>query len=151
MDVRKELFIGGVSVILSVLLVVFYAYTYKNQSTSLTISPPINQTGKSIELTATEVAKHNTPNDCWIIINNKVLKITPYLNLHPGGAGTITPYCGADASVAFNTKGGRGSHSSYAVALLENFVIGLFGENVSPDATTKTIVIPPLQNSEQDD
>lgn len=34
--------------------------------------------------TTAEVSKHNTPNDCWIIINNKVIDATQFLSDHPG-------------------------------------------------------------------
>lgn len=94
-------------------------------------------------LTVAEIAKHNTPGDCWIIINNKVLKITPFLGLHPGGSGTITPYCGKDGTAAFNAIRGGSGHSSNAVAMFENFLIGLVGQSVAPSTLTAT---PAIQN-----
>lgn len=35
--------------------------------------------------TAAEVSKHASAHDAWIIINGKVLDITPWLEEHPGG------------------------------------------------------------------
>jgi len=56
--------------------------------------------------TLADIAKHNTPADCWIILNNtEVYNVTAYLNLHPAGAGPITPFCGANATTAFNNVG----------------------------------------------
>ncbi|KAI8340392.1 cytochrome b5-like heme/steroid binding domain-containing protein [Blakeslea trispora] len=52
--------------------------------------------------TTAEVSKHNTPNDCWIIINNKVIDATQFLSDHPGGERSILFYAGKDASKEFN-------------------------------------------------
>ena len=76
-------------------------------------------------LSATEVAKHNTISDCWIIINNKVYDVSGYASQHPGGAQNIANYCGKEATEAFDTKGGRGSpHSGRANNMLANFYMG---------------------------
>ena len=71
--------------------------------------------------TLADVAKHSTPTDCWIILNTtEVYNVTPYLNLHPAGAGPITPFSGANATTAFNNVG----HSSRAVGLEATYLIG---------------------------
>lgn len=49
-------------------------------------------------LTAQEVAKHNTREDCWIIVDNKVYDVTDYIDDHPGGD-TIMNNAGADSTV----------------------------------------------------
>ena len=145
MDVKKELGIGLIMTLITIGLIIFYIYRF-NQLTS--VSKTFNfQSGSSatasgsiitttngvLNLTAAELSKHNTPSDCWIVIYDKVLRITPYLNFHPGGADVITQYCGQDATQAFDTKGGQGRpHSSYAVSLLEQFTIGLLGQKINP-------------------
>ena len=35
--------------------------------------------------TEEEVSKHNTRDDCWIILGNDVLDITKFISEHPGG------------------------------------------------------------------
>ena len=45
-----------------------------------------------------EVAKHSTANDCWIIVDGKVYDITDYILDHPGGD-SILANAGGDSSV----------------------------------------------------
>merc|ERR1711879_38536 len=54
------------------------------------------------EITAEEVAKHNTKDDCWVIVNGEVLDVTNFLGDHPGGAKAILLFAGRDASDEFN-------------------------------------------------
>jgi len=35
--------------------------------------------------TKEQVAQHNKPDDCWIIVHNKVYDVTKFLSEHPGG------------------------------------------------------------------
>ncbi len=78
-----------------------------------------------ITLNLKEVAKHNSENSCWMIIGNKIYDVTSYLPIHPGGVQSMLPYCGQDATQAFNTKGGKGGpHSSYADNLLAAYLVG---------------------------
>ena len=57
------------------------------------------------------VARHNSEEDCWIIINENVYDVTSYLNSHPGGVGKIMQYAGKDATKAFQQQG----HSPEAI------------------------------------
>jgi len=52
-------------------------------------------------LTLQEVAKHNTPESSWIVINNRVYDITNFAELHPGGEQIIRQYAGKDATEIF--------------------------------------------------
>ncbi len=74
--------------------------------------------------TTDEVTKHATSSDCWLIIEDKVYDVTDFLGSHPGGAQQITPYCGKEASDAFASRGGEGSHSSSAQSMLKEYFIG---------------------------
>ncbi|KAF8529223.1 acyl-CoA dehydrogenase [Hysterangium stoloniferum] len=60
--------------------------------------PPILKQYSSVD-----VAKHNTPNDLWVIIDAKVYDITKFAALHPGGLYVLTTdgVAGQDATEAF--------------------------------------------------
>lgn len=49
-----------------------------------------------------EIAKHNTVDDAWIVINGTVWDVTEFAPTHPGGAEIINEYLGGDASNAYN-------------------------------------------------
>ena len=52
--------------------------------------------------TAQDVAKHNKKDDCWVIVDGKVLDVTSFLPDHPGGEKAILLYAGRDATEEFN-------------------------------------------------
>eukprot|EP00817_Percolomonadidae_sp_ATCC50343_P006726 CAMPEP_0117420382 /NCGR_PEP_ID=MMETSP0758-20121206/1722_1 /TAXON_ID=63605 /ORGANISM="Percolomonas cosmopolitus, Strain AE-1 (ATCC 50343)" /LENGTH=588 /DNA_ID=CAMNT_0005201947 /DNA_START=380 /DNA_END=2142 /DNA_ORIENTATION=- len=54
------------------------------------------------EYTWEEVAKHNTEDDCWVVVHNRVLNVTKFLNDHPGGPQAILLYAGKDATEEFD-------------------------------------------------
>lgn len=64
---------------------------------SAVASAPAAATG----YTAAEVAKHNSPSDCWTIVNGNAYDVTQWINQHPGGPGVIEAMCGVDGSASF--------------------------------------------------
>ncbi|KAL2255635.1 hypothetical protein VTK26DRAFT_2975 [Humicola hyalothermophila] len=52
-------------------------------------------------LTGAEVAKHNKPDDCWVIVHGRAYDVTEFLPEHPGGSGIILKYAGKDATEEF--------------------------------------------------
>lgn len=76
--------------------------------------------------TTSQVAQHSSVSDCWLIINGNVYDVGRFLDLHPGGADVIIPYCGKDATQAFETQGGRrrGAHSQSANQMLADYFLG---------------------------
>ncbi|MBT8345035.1 MAG: alpha-hydroxy-acid oxidizing protein [Desulfofustis sp.] len=49
-----------------------------------------------------EVERHNTPDDCWVVINDKVYDLSTFQSTHPGGSEIITDNAGKDVSNLFN-------------------------------------------------
>ena len=67
-----------------------------------------------------EVAKHNKLDDLWIILNNDVFNMTPFLSKHPGGTAPLR-YSGQDATAIFpkiHTKGVLGRHMNLKIGVL---------------------------------
>jgi predicted heme/steroid binding protein len=52
--------------------------------------------------TLAEVAKHNTENDCWVVVGKQVLDVTKFMPDHPGGKRAIMLYAGKDATEEFD-------------------------------------------------
>ncbi len=113
-------------------------------------SPIGAKTTPGITLNMAEIAKHNSITDCWMIINNKVYNVSSYLFGHPGGAGSMMPYCGKEATRAFDTKDRNRPHSSYANSLLANYYVGdlnqtVTGQPIQTNAQNTNSVAPPSQ------
>ena len=67
-----------------------------------------------------EVAKHDTENDCWLVIYDYVYNCTEFLKKHPGGSDLLLEYAGRDATLAFVGTG----HSENAKTILDCCIIG---------------------------
>ena len=70
-------------------------------------------------VTAEEVARHNSNDDCWVIISGKVYDITEWPPHHPGSAGVARMYASKDATAEFGDF-----HSPAAIAHMAHFCIG---------------------------
>lgn len=80
-------------------------------------APPPKENARMF--TMEEVAKHNTEEDCWIIVKDRVYDCTEYLELHPGGVDSIIINGGEDSTEDFVAI-----HSTKATKMLEKFYIG---------------------------
>ncbi|CAG8067402.1 unnamed protein product [Penicillium salamii] len=49
-----------------------------------------------------EVASHDSPDDCWLVIDNQVWDVSAFAPDHPGGVEIILRYAGHDATAAYN-------------------------------------------------
>ena len=84
-------------------------------------SPVAPATPSTVQLTAAEVAKHDSANDCWSIIRGKVYDLTSFASRHPGGQSAIASICGRDGSSSFLSQH---SGDSQANSQLSGFVLG---------------------------
>jgi cytochrome b involved in lipid metabolism len=84
----------------------------------------ISNSPQNDNINASEVAKHDNINDCWLIVSNKVYNVTNFISIHPGGSDKIIPYCGKDASTVFNTRNGKGPHPQKSQNVLDNYYVG---------------------------
>ncbi|RYP33022.1 hypothetical protein DL767_004933 [Monosporascus sp. MG133] len=53
--------------------------------------------------TLSEVGKHASEDDCWMVLHGKVYDITNFVTKHPGGKGILLKNAGQDATAAFNS------------------------------------------------
>jgi cytochrome b involved in lipid metabolism len=96
-------------------------------------------TSSALILTAAEVTKHNSRNDCWSIVKGKVYNLTSYVQSHPGGASVIANICGKDGSGAFSNQHGSASKPNNT---LDGFLLGAVGSSISSQASQKVITPP---------
>ena len=80
-----------------------------------------------------EVEKHNTQEDCYIIVNNGVYDVSEYIRYHPGGPRSIIGQCGQEASSIFSKI-----HSNRAWDLLGKYKIGNI-DNGQKDVTSQVL------------
>lgn len=140
-QVKKEIIIGLIISLILGLITVRFAFSYSSRVTQI---PIVDNNSEAI---SDEVVKHSDETDCWIIVDGQVLDVTRLLSIHPGGTGAITPYCGKDATAAFNEVG----HSNKAVGMIANYAVGLFGQIVTTDALTPQASTAPTIDITDDD
>ncbi|KAG8053801.1 hypothetical protein GUJ93_ZPchr0001g30803 [Zizania palustris] len=85
-----------------------------------------------------EVAKHNSKDDCWLIIGGKVYNVTKFLEDHPGGDDVLLSSTGKDATDDFEDVG----HSTTARAMMDEYYVGDIDATTIP---TKVKYTPPNQ------
>lgn len=131
--------LGLISVLLAVAAIVFTVLTGHSGAkavwdSKINSQPIVQESAPSqskaevtgaITLNATEVAKHNSQNDCWTIIGNDVYDLTSYVNSHPGGIPNITRLCGIEGTDAFKSQhADQGKPNSQ----LKSLVLGTLGQ-----------------------
>lgn len=79
-----------------------------------------SQLGALPTYTVDDVKTHDTPNDLWMIIYNKVYDVTKFANDHPGGVEVLYDCGGVDATEPFDDV----AHSDDAVEMLRPYLVG---------------------------
>ncbi|KAI9265001.1 cytochrome b5 [Phascolomyces articulosus] len=74
--------------------------------------------------TLEDVSKHQTKDDLWMVIHNKVYNISSFVQEHPGGEEVLLDESGKDATEAFEDIG----HSDEAREILEKYLVGELDE-----------------------
>ncbi|GKV28712.1 hypothetical protein SLEP1_g37729 [Rubroshorea leprosula] len=89
-------------------------------------------------LTLAQVSEHNTPKDCWLIINGKVYDVTNFMEDHPGGDEVLLSATGKDATDDFEDVG----HSTSAREMMDKYYVGEIDVSTIPKKKAYT---PPKQ------
>ena len=84
---------------------------------SLDVDP---ETGLEL-ISLDEVSEHNSRDDAWMVIFDRVYNVTEFMIHHPGGEEVLLEYFGYDATLAFRAVG----HSRSAVKMLQKYLIGI--------------------------
>ncbi|KAH3672788.1 hypothetical protein WICMUC_004010 [Wickerhamomyces mucosus] len=83
--------------------------------------------------TLDEIAKHNTAQDVWMIIHNKVYDITSIIEQHPGGPEVLLDFAGMDGTVSFDDVG----HSQDSVEMLTPLFLGVVAKDTHNEGSQK--------------
>lgn len=86
--------------------------------------PTAPQAGGVKVLSLAEVARHASAQDCWMAIHGQVYDLSTYLPEHPSKPEIILPWCGKEATEAYQTKLKGRSHSARADQALANYLVG---------------------------
>ena len=62
-----------------------------------------NNSNFSAFITLAEVERHNTSDDCWLVLHGGVYDLTSFVNRHPGGPTKITDLAGTDGTASFDS------------------------------------------------
>lgn len=78
--------------------------------------------------TMAEVARHNTTEDCWMVIESQVYDFSNYIPKHPAPAVVMANWCGKEATQGMKTKGYGNNHSQTAWEMMAGYQIGILKE-----------------------
>ncbi|XP_013867639.1 fatty acid 2-hydroxylase isoform X2 [Austrofundulus limnaeus] len=85
--------------------------------------------------TEREVARHCTPDSCWVLLGTRVYDVTAFLRMHPGGEALIRSRAGKDLSAEL--EGPPHRHSENARRWMEQYYIGELDRGSGTDETLR--------------
>lgn len=83
-----------------------------------------------------DVAEHNTKNDMYMVVHEKVYDCTKFLDEHPGGEEVMLDVAGQDGTEAFEDVG----HSDEAREALDKLFVGELKRMPGEDGPKRTVV-----------
>lgn len=111
-------------------------------------APSASPTEDVWRFTMADVRQHDTPADCWSVVDGKVYDLTAWIGEHEGGAAVIEAMCGMDATGMFN---GQHKGEREPAEELAAFELGsLTTESASPSVDVITLAEVKQHNSATD-
>mmetsp|Transcript_4627 Transcript_4627/g.6485 ORF Transcript_4627/g.6485 Transcript_4627/m.6485 type:complete len:82 (-) Transcript_4627:102-347(-) len=68
-----------------------------------------------MSVSAEEVTKHSSEQDCWVIVGEEVYDVTNFMADHPGGKKAIMLFAGKDATEEFDMLHDRKVIKKYGI------------------------------------
>ncbi|CAL9732047.1 L-lactate dehydrogenase (cytochrome) [Monosporozyma unispora] len=87
-------------------------FLYQNETNPQILNDSGVKQSKKL-ITPNEVSKHNTPDDCWVVIDGKVYNLTEFINIHPGGPLILKLNAGMDVTAIFKPLHAKGTLEKY--------------------------------------
>ncbi len=111
--------------------VIFWLLVSAFWAASLWLPPAEESVAVAAEkvIARSELAKHASPDNCWMAIRGTVYDLSAYLPRHPSPPELVLPWCGKEATEAYDTKTKGRPHSAYADELLAKYRIGILAAN----------------------
>lgn len=81
--------------------------------------------GQDTLVSAADLAKHTTEDDCWITIHGKVYNVSSYLVDHPGGLDVMMEHAGAVRVPALTCPSACRCHRSAMIMSESDCSIGM--------------------------